>query len=325
MNLSSIFLYLFWTTISILQIVWVYKLYQKYQFKFLSYYLYLIAMSDLYGFINYNGKSLLNNFFAKNVDILFGNQVITIVAVPLIMMTYYFLLLFLTEIRGGNLPITIKRIYWFFQIAIFISYILLVMQLLKTGKVDPILIYFKLISFSEVVVVSSIYLINAYLTKNLNNRIKKSFIRIFISIDLLSFLGVVLFSDFLTLPLYKSAFVYYTLNSAIYLFSNFVSIGIVTFYVKKYRHIFEIKTTIVSQVRFLTDQYNITNREMEIIQLLIEGKTNNEISETLFISHKTVKNILTNIYKKTAARNRVELTNFFRNSHKKNQNENSLS
>jgi DNA-binding NarL/FixJ family response regulator len=61
----------------------------------------------------------------------------------------------------------------------------------------------------------------------------------------------------------------------------------------------------------LIEKYEITQREKEIIDLLLEGKTNKAISKELFLSFYTVKTHIYNIYRKTAVKNRVELTNLF--------------
>lgn len=44
--------------------------------------------------------------------------------------------------------------------------------------------------------------------------------------------------------------------------------------------------------------YNLTSREVEILELLSKAKSYREISELLFISEKTVRNHIHNIYKK---------------------------
>ena len=52
---------------------------------------------------------------------------------------------------------------------------------------------------------------------------------------------------------------------------------------------------------------NLTKRELEILELLIEGRSNREIAETLFISAHTVKSNLEAIYQKFGIHNRVLL------------------
>lgn len=60
-------------------------------------------------------------------------------------------------------------------------------------------------------------------------------------------------------------------------------------------------------------QYGITPREREIIQLVCQGKSNREIAKELFITLQTVKDHNKNIFRKTGVENRVQLVNFFRN------------
>ena len=66
-----------------------------------------------------------------------------------------------------------------------------------------------------------------------------------------------------------------------------------------------------SQEPELIKKYKITTRELEIIRLICQGKSNKEIEEELFISLQTVKDHIYNIYQKTGVKNRVQLTNLF--------------
>jgi DNA-binding NarL/FixJ family response regulator len=56
-------------------------------------------------------------------------------------------------------------------------------------------------------------------------------------------------------------------------------------------------------------EHNISNREEEVIRHLRAGKSNKEISDTLFISLQTVKDHIYRIYQKTDVKNRVQLIN----------------
>lgn len=51
----------------------------------------------------------------------------------------------------------------------------------------------------------------------------------------------------------------------------------------------------------------LTAREREVMRLLSEGKSNLEISQNLFLSEKTVRNYVSNIYEKLQIKNRGEL------------------
>ena len=58
---------------------------------------------------------------------------------------------------------------------------------------------------------------------------------------------------------------------------------------------------------------NLTKRECQIVELLIQGRTNRDMERELFISLQTVKNYITSVYKKLQVRNRVELVNLIHN------------
>ena len=64
-------------------------------------------------------------------------------------------------------------------------------------------------------------------------------------------------------------------------------------------------------VKFVTEQANepiknLTKRELEILRLVAEGLTNEEIGKRIFISEKTVKTHLTNIFDKLKVNNRFK-------------------
>lgn len=54
----------------------------------------------------------------------------------------------------------------------------------------------------------------------------------------------------------------------------------------------------------------LSNRELEVLQLVAKGFSNREISESLFISEHTVKSHLKNILSKLHLDNRVQLTSY---------------
>ncbi|WP_282081214.1 helix-turn-helix domain-containing protein [Aquimarina algiphila] len=54
-------------------------------------------------------------------------------------------------------------------------------------------------------------------------------------------------------------------------------------------------------------QGKISNREKEVIALIVTGKKNKEISDELFVDISTIKSHINNIYRKTGVKNRKEL------------------
>jgi len=59
-------------------------------------------------------------------------------------------------------------------------------------------------------------------------------------------------------------------------------------------------------VRSNRDTYGLSEREMEVLQLLADGLSNKEIGERLFISLQTVKTHITHIFEKLGVSDRTE-------------------
>ena len=57
-------------------------------------------------------------------------------------------------------------------------------------------------------------------------------------------------------------------------------------------------------------RHDLSEREIEIIELVAKGLTNQEIAGMLTISKRTVDNHVSNIFTKTGAKNRVALLNW---------------
>jgi len=65
-----------------------------------------------------------------------------------------------------------------------------------------------------------------------------------------------------------------------------------------------------------SDKYGLSDREEEVMYLLLKGVSVKEIAEKLFISPGTAKNHVLRIYKKTNTHSRIELSTLFHH-HKK--------
>jgi len=61
---------------------------------------------------------------------------------------------------------------------------------------------------------------------------------------------------------------------------------------------------------YLTHEFNLSNREIQILRLLCDGKTNSEISAQLSISVNTVKKHVSNIFNKLNVESRTQLIHF---------------
>ncbi|MBN2135351.1 MAG: helix-turn-helix transcriptional regulator [Acidobacteria bacterium] len=74
------------------------------------------------------------------------------------------------------------------------------------------------------------------------------------------------------------------------------------------------KESIDVAIKRVLQKYSISKREEEILRLILEGKTNEEITKILFISTHTVKNHIYSIFQKLGINSRYQLIKFI--SHK---------
>jgi ligand-binding sensor domain-containing protein/DNA-binding CsgD family transcriptional regulator len=65
-----------------------------------------------------------------------------------------------------------------------------------------------------------------------------------------------------------------------------------------------------AQMNRLFAKYGISEREQEVLHLVLKGKSNQDIEDELYISVRTVKKHIYAIYRKMGVRNRLELINF---------------
>jgi len=58
------------------------------------------------------------------------------------------------------------------------------------------------------------------------------------------------------------------------------------------------------------DSFHLTRRELEILRLVAEGRTNSELARMLWVTEQTVKFHLVNVYRKLGVANRTEATRY---------------
>lgn len=146
---------------------------------------------------------------------------------------------------------------------------------------------------------------------NINKIIKQFVITIVILAAIITPLSLltnlIQYWHFTTIPIAYSPIEYFSFN--------LVALILARRHLKKVNSI-EIESTIPSShecFEELCNKYHLTQREVEIIKLIRDGLSNQEIAENLFISSNTARNHIYNIYKKVGTKNRYELINLFSN------------
>lgn len=122
--------------------------------------------------------------------------------------------------------------------------------------------------------------------------------------------------------LFGMAFVHFFFklnNDYLLLFSSMHIIllfGFTLIYLKQfmtaYHGSLEVEKSIKDKIVKISEKFNLSKREQEVVQLICEGESNKEIGDKLYLSLLTVKGYVFKIYQKTDVKNRVQLSNLFR-------------
>ena len=73
----------------------------------------------------------------------------------------------------------------------------------------------------------------------------------------------------------------------------------------------KIPVLMQNKEEFDYSQYDISEKEQQIIELVAEGLSNREIAERLFLSEGTVRNYISVILEKLSLRDRTQLAVFY--------------
>jgi DNA-binding CsgD family transcriptional regulator len=184
-------------------------------------------------------------------------------------------------------------------ITVGINYVIGITTYMNTGSNAWIMMMYMGIVILAAIVILSANLNLLYQKDKKNNPSTLRSLRAFGGFN---FVGYVVFFTSAVLPESTALYV----SSCALLFLNIVPI----IWIKKYFVRDYMKFSPNEHLGFLDialKDYAISNREREIMELILQGKSNKEIEESLFISYNTVKNHIYNLYQKLGVKSRGQL------------------
>ncbi len=290
------------------------QLIKKYKLPYLSshfYYLIFLFVFGIYGII---GSRLIRIFLQnQGLEIEAIESIcmfISYLGIPFLVLSWYMFLRLSHEIVGRTISRTFNLVFFLILSIGFIALGLLQTRrdLLGESPFDLIR-YVQHIGFSAVsFIVYGWSLIQMFIhSGKFLDQNDRDFIRIFGlvylffsagTILLLNLTGLGLIVDFAFIILLFALHLIPLFFLSIYLDKNFVE--------PVARQKFE------ETLAGFVNKFEISKRESEVVELICKGKSNQEISDSLFISLQTVKDHIHRIYLKTGVKNRVQLTNLIR-------------
>lgn len=311
----AIFISILSLPLGVMAIYRLFQAYKRYNQRYLFTYGFMLVLMN-FGVI----ISLINNYLFTNVFIRYGSSTAIIfeiiyrftASLIYIICTWVFVVLF-RKLLGKKITKLFKILYFGTGIPLVCILFFYFITSLINIDVFPILWVHWTIIFMvlNVIMWSIIYLIRRNYQQRENKGRYKA-IKIFGYALLGSFSVFILASFLLLFQLVERSV--FPLGAAVFLI---VLYGMPVFYLKQFLDTYhgplEKMQLEQNRIELLYKKHNISQREQEIIELICKGRSNKQIEDELFIALQTVKDHVSRIYHKTGVKNRVQLTNLFRN------------
>jgi DNA-binding CsgD family transcriptional regulator len=233
---------------------------------------------------------------------------IALLIFPFFAFVLFTMLLWIRNLAGRIIPMWLKIAYWAIQCALFFYMAIhkFIIQDDRNASPDQL---WTAIHYAEVIILFAIIIHMLFLPEKIKNNRKKRFLR---SIGLIYFVSFGIFEAYQQFSMHfleESSLTYFSIAGGLYFCINIPALIYIFRFLSRYHHeMVELPISGDDMDPFCI-AHSITPREKEIVGMITTGKSNREIGQHLHISVQTVKNINTNIYKKTGTKNRIQLLN----------------
>jgi DNA-binding CsgD family transcriptional regulator len=223
---------------------------------------------------------------------------------------YFFKLIF--HVIDYSLPGSIKRVLKISGIVVlflwFISWLEMPLRSSR-GLNDRLMVYTDVLIFTSILI-TSIYLFfrAPYVINGKNRETIRKMSYIFLFPGLFGILKWII-SD--SLDIISNSFERLMIYFLIILFNSLIIWWVIRFGDSLKGPIGFIKKSYELTRNELSGKYGLTDREMDVVKLICEGKFNQEIADILFVSIDTIKDHNHNIFLKAGVKSRTQLTNLF--------------
>lgn len=285
---------------------------RKYELTYVKSYFYHQILIFLFGFYGLLG-TIITHYLLQDVEIkgVFMDHLFSFlpfIGVPFMIAAWYMFVKISFELVERKLSLRFTLWFFIILIMIFLTFGFLVPMIdlfaVKDMEINArVFLFFIFIELVTLVIALVNYFV---LSDRLKNETKVRFIKIYAFANLILYtLSVIL------LVLGDKNVNYLAAYTIVYFSKDIIPLLLLNNYLKK-NYVHPVNIVDESTKESFVERFGISKRETEVVEEIIKGRTNKEISERLFISIQTVKDHTHNIYLKTNVKNRVQLTNLIR-------------
>jgi len=311
-NYLNIGFYFILLSVGIFSVILSIRMNNKYRIGYLAYFLYFLIGYLLTGVLDlasiHLAPDILNissSVLSRNIYILFG-----FIAFPLIPVCLYMFFLFTFGILEMRLSIFFKRTFILSWLIMYMGFIIGISILLNSDSRQffariNIISMILLVGFIVFLITKIVLGIIAMKEKKKQLAFRNLFVIYLFIFVFLIVLSAIVGDNAVLSKIIKFLFFSLHIPPILYLKR----------FLRKYFTEHPIKSKTVLDLESFSSHYGISKREQEIVLLLLEGKSNQDIEDELFISFNTVRNHVYNIYQKLGIKSRIQLSvlinNFF--------------
>jgi DNA-binding CsgD family transcriptional regulator len=219
---------------------------------------------------------------------------------------------FVTELLNERFSKNLKNVFFVFWGIFVFVYMFVAGRFFVTGDTSFLKEIWAATYLCEGII---LMVATSYLLKRARSITDKNRRKAMLSIGLMYFL-ILVFYAVLFLRVIKPTFNVFLVLHFSY---NIPPLIYLNMYLKKHHTEVTLPSIKAGNLDNFFNEHNITQREREVILLLLKGKRTKDIEKELFISYHTVKNHIHNIYQKLNVQNRIQITSLIRDHLDKSQ------
>lgn len=312
----SVVFYIIALCIGFLTVYLAHRLNKTYPLGYLSSYLYFLIAFNVMGFLNHIGHYLGVNLLMESPEetLLLVRYLFAFLAFPFVALSIYLFFAFANDLIGAKVSSLFNRLFGIFWGILFLAQVILARNYFYARDENALFLFFQAINFLGII---SFFLTPFYIlfkSKALTDNQQKRIARHFSAIYLLCFGAASLITSRFVLPYFRP---YTTLIMILSFFAvNLPPLFYLIFSLKKYTVGFHHPSLQRVDLENFFIVHKISNRERQIIELILDGLSNADIEKALYISPHTVKNHIYNIYQKLGVKNRVQISKLIRDQYR---------
>jgi DNA-binding CsgD family transcriptional regulator len=292
------------------------RLFLRYPQRMLLFYVNAVVFSYAFGVVDIVGRFLALELLARltpppgvSATVAF---VFRLLAMPCLVLSWYFFIRMILEIRGRRFSFPLQAAFFILQAGALVAYFPTadVTSLSSPGiglpLYDLIMLVFNIVNRGALFI---LFVWATFAPNGRNDPERRRGLKVFTGIYAVAY---VLYG-MAALTMKSRGFLCYSYPILEFFMHVPPFLFLKAFLGKYYAH-YPLEPVREGALAGFFARHQISSREQEIIRLLLEGKSGRDMAEELYVSLKTVKTHLSNIYRKIGVKSRWQLITLIRNS-----------